>query len=196
VPEDLIIDMLNGEVDIFADFLFPGDDLDERILEVVRMGVGIQEANPFDALDPYHIPQECFERNPLFQIPAIRTRILGDQNYFSNASSGQLTYLFDHGTRVPAAKSPPQFWDRTEGAGPRASLCDFDISGMVRGRDQTGSSVIVEETGVGVHIKPPGGVFYQSIDEVELVHPDKEIYFRKLFQELAAIPLWQAAADD
>ncbi len=110
--------MLNGQVDVFADFLFPGDDLDESILEVVRMGVGIEEANPFDALDPNQIFQEGFERNFLFQIPAIGSRILGDEDYLSHASAGQLANLFDHRARIPAAISPPQFGDCAEGAGP------------------------------------------------------------------------------
>lgn len=97
---------------------------------------------------------------------------------------------------MPTAISSPQFRDRAERTGPRASFCHFDIGGVIWGGDQTGSSVIVEEGRRAVSVELPGGMFYQCIDEMELACADEEIHLGELLHELGSIPLGQATADD
>ena len=51
-PEDRVVDMLDGKVEIRTDLILVGDEIEKPIGEVVRLWIGVKDPNPSEPFDP------------------------------------------------------------------------------------------------------------------------------------------------
>ena len=78
-------------------FFDVGQRLDQLVGEV--LGVGVQHADPLDAVDLVQFAEQFGEPRPAVQVHAVVGRVLGDDDQFAHAVGGQFAGLADRPPR-------------------------------------------------------------------------------------------------
>ena len=86
----------------------------------------------------------------LGQVHAVLGDVLRDNDKLLDACLGERTRFFEQGRHLAAAVASAQLGDDAVGAGVRAALCDFEISGV--GRGQAAASAIERRRGHIGHV--------------------------------------------
>ena len=123
--------VLERNVEVFADFRFRGHHFDHLVGE--SGGVGVVEAYPRDAVDEAQAAQQLGQHPPSVEVDAVIGRVLRDDHQFPNSLCGEfaglLLQLLHRDGDVAAA-------DERNGAVaafPVAALRDFQIGVVLRG---------------------------------------------------------------
>ena len=72
-------------------FFAVGQRLDQLVGEVDR--VGVQDANPVDAVDLVQLAEQLGQARPAVEVEAVVGRVLGDDDQLADAVGGQLAGL-------------------------------------------------------------------------------------------------------
>ena len=108
------------------------------------VGIGVEEANPLQALDAAQLFQQQCQAIFQAEIFAIARCVLADERDFAHAGLRQSLGFGDDGLEAPRAKLTAKLRNDAEGAGMVATLGDFDIS-RIAGRGQDSRRAIVVE---------------------------------------------------
>ena len=84
-------DMLERNIEVFADFRFRSHDFDHLVGKSRR--VGVVEPYPFDAVDAAEAAQQLGEHPLAVEVDAVVGRVLRNDHQLPDAPSGQLAGL-------------------------------------------------------------------------------------------------------
>src|SRR5205814_4143110 len=90
------------------------DEVEQRVIE--KIGVSVQQANPFDAVDPVQLPEQAVERGAVAPLAPVRGQILRDQIDLLDAVARERRRLRDDRVDRPAAVRPAELRNDAKGA--------------------------------------------------------------------------------
>ena len=99
--EDGVIAVLDGYVQVMADLRFLGHGLKELFRQMGR--IGIEDADPGNAVDPGQRTQKAAQRRLTFPVQTVGRRILGGNDQFTHALCGEKFRLSDDVVYRPAS---------------------------------------------------------------------------------------------
>ena len=126
-------DMLEGDVEVFADLGFGSHHLDHVVGEGRR--VGVVEADPRDPLDAAEAAQQLAEHAAPVEVDAVVGRILGDDDQLAHAGRGELPGFGFELLHRNRDVRPADERNGAVAALPVAALRDLQV-GVVPGRRQ------------------------------------------------------------
>jgi hypothetical protein len=172
----LIIDVLDGEIEIRADLFFLSHEFKKTIGEMVCFGVGIEDSNP---AKPFHfdqISQEFFQTGSIAKVPSISGGILSNQDEFLNSSIRKSPGLFQDGSKLSASITTPDLWNRAKGTGIGTTLCNLQISNERRGGKNSRRPFIMKESGLGKETLSLWSLRQQFGKVLECSRANEEVY--------------------
>ena len=189
--------MLQGDVNVFADFWLACNHLNQRICKILR--IGVKRANPLNPLD-FH---EFFEKLrelwfSICQISSILGRILRNQNNLLHTMHGKVLNLrFDVRDR-PAAVFAANLWNRAESTAIVAALRNLHICGIARRRHNARRILIVKRFVLTRknNTLPFQRCFDRLHDAAPCARADDGICFRQFIKKILPIALPQTARND
>lgn len=143
--------MLERNIEVLYDFRLVCDNVDQLIGDLV--GVEVMQANPGEVQLAQLAQQIGQQALVLGQVHAVLGDVLRDNDKLLDACLGECTRFFEQGRHLAAAVASAQLGDDAVGAGVRAALCDFEISGV--GRGQAAASAIERRRGHIGHVGRP-----------------------------------------
>ena len=140
--------MLERNIEVFYDFRLVCDNVDQLIGDLV--GVEVMQANPGEVQLAQLAQQIGEQALVLGQVHAVLGDVLRDNDKLLDACLGECTRFFEQGRHLAAAVASAQLGDDAVGAGVRAALCDFEISGV--GGGQTAAAAVERRRGHIGHV--------------------------------------------
>ena len=209
--EDVVGDVLEGDVDVFDDFVAGGEGVDEFSAPVG--GVGVEDADPEVAGDGVEFAQEAGEGfaaggvdtagfggavGPF--VHAVVGGVLGDEvEFFHSGGDEGAGFAEDVGLGA-AAVAAADAGDGAVGAGVVAAFGDFEVGGVRGGEEVAGVAVVGEVGGDGGGVGFFGAageeVFGDGGDAADEVDADEAVDFREAGDEVAGVALGEAAGDE
>lgn len=132
--EDIVVDMLDGHVDIVDDFVTFGDGPDEGVVDAGR--IQVHQANPFQGGELFQFVDELDEAVFELAVPAVIVAVLGDEVQLDGAESDQFLRLVQDHVRRFAAEAAADGGDGAEGALTVAAFADTQVGPVLRGNEQ------------------------------------------------------------
>ena len=129
-PEDAVVAVLEGDVQVFDDLLLPGDDVDEMVVDHLR--VEVVEADPAEG-ELHQLLQQVRQVGPAVPVGAVAGDVLGDDDELLDAPLRQGPGLLHHVLHGAAAVPAPELGDDAEGAPVVAALGDAEVGVPGRG---------------------------------------------------------------
>ena len=129
-PQDLIVNVLEGKIQIGTDLRLVSPEGNEPLGHVGR--VHVEHSDPFEPFDPAKPLQESGEGGRRSQIPPIIAQVLGHQNQFLDSPTCQFLRLFQEGRQGLALQISPNGGYHAIGAEVSASFRDLQIGIMRR----------------------------------------------------------------
>jgi hypothetical protein len=146
--------VLQGDVEIFADVVVLGDGFKQLAGDAV--GVGVEEAEPAEAIDAGELVKECGEAVFEAEVFAVAGGVLADEGDFLDAAGDEGLLRFgDDGFKAAGTEFAAEVGDDAEGAGVVAALGDFDVGGGARGGEKAWGGFVVEIGGQQVRCALP-----------------------------------------
>ncbi len=137
--------VLQGNVDVGADFVVAGDRLQQPLGDLV--GIGVEKAHPaqlFDERQPFEQQRQAVFQAEVF---AVAGGVLADERDLAHAASRQALRLGHHRLEAPRAELAPQLRDDAERARMIAALGDLDVRRPARRRQHARRVLVVEIVG-------------------------------------------------
>ncbi len=145
--EDVAGGVLQGDIEVFADVVVAGDGVEEAAGDLV--GIGVEEAEPADAVNFGEAVEELGEAVFEVEIFAVTGGVLANEGDFADALLDELMGLGDDGLETAGAELAAKIGDDTETAGMVAALGDLDVGGGSGGGAEAGGVFVVEILGKG-----------------------------------------------
>ncbi len=193
--QDCVIDVLDGDIQIFDDLIVLRDLVDQLVVELI--GVEVVEPDPLDALDLRKLLTELRKAAFPVEIGAVARNVLRDDDELPDAVGGKLPCLRDDVFEPSRAVVPPDVGDRAEGAEVVAALRDAQVSPARPGGHDAGDLLhggvfIAEEACAAPREHRVGGAH----DVPEAPDAEHGVDLRQLLQDRILVALAQTARDD
>lgn len=189
-----IVAVLDGDVQVVADLLLPGDGVNQLVGQVV--GVEIVQPDPVEG-QPAQSPQQLRQLPLPVQVHAVAGNILGDDDALLHAVVRQGLGLLQNVLHPAGAVVAPQGGDHAIGAAVAAPLGDAEI-GVLPGSGQHPGQLLHRAVDIrkvaallAVHHLLQG-----RHDVAEAAGAHDAVDLRQLIQDIGLIPLAQAAGDE
>ena len=137
--QDAVVDMLDGDIQIFDDLVIGGDLVNQLVVKLV--GVQVVETDPLYPLDFGQLTAQGGKTPLAVQVGAVAGDVLGDDDQFLHPVGGQIVCLLQYILHAPGAVTAPDIGDGTEGAEIVAALRDSEIGPGGAGGDHSGDLV-------------------------------------------------------
>jgi hypothetical protein len=137
--------VLQRQIEVLTDVVVAGDRVEQAIGDAV--GVGVEEAEPAQAVDLSERVEELREAVLEAQVFAVAGGVLADEGDLADAAGDELPRLGDDGFKSTRPEFSAQVGNDAEGAGVIASLGDFDVGRGFWRRKEAGSGFVVEVGG-------------------------------------------------
>ena len=139
--EDVGRGVLEGQIEVFADVVVPGDGFEQAAGDAV--GIGVEEAEPAQAIDAGEGVEQSGEAVFEAEVFAVAGGVLADEGDLADAAGDELLGLGDDRLEAARAEFAAQVGNDAEGAGVVAALGDFDVGrGFRRGEEARGGFVV------------------------------------------------------
>src|SRR5690606_37248014 len=167
-PENAIFAVLQGHIDVLADFRVGSDRLQKLFVESTR--IEIMKANP---AYPFHFGnavQKGGEGRRSIQIHSVVAGVLSDQDHLPHPLRSQLLHLAHNAFDASAAKRSAHDGDTAKSAGVVTPLGNFDMGKMAGSQPLSRESPFIRKNGVaykhrpstrnglGNHLRDPGKI--------------------------------------
>ena len=146
--QDALRNVLERNIEVFYDLRLLSDDVDELVGDLV--GVEVVQTDPCEIHFAQLAQQLGEQALVLRQVHAVLGDVLRDDDELLYACIAQRTRLLEQRRHLAAAVASAQLGDDAVGAGVRAALCDFEISGV--GRGQTAAAAVERRCGHIGHV--------------------------------------------
>ena len=117
--------VLQRHVEVFADVVVAGDGFEQAAGDAV--GIGVEEAQPAEALDCGRGVEESGEAVFEAEVFAVTGGVLADEGDFPDAVRDELLGFGDDGFEAAGAEFAAEVGDDAEAAGVVAALGDLDV---------------------------------------------------------------------
>jgi hypothetical protein len=134
--------VLQGYVEVLADVVVAGDGLQQAIGDAV--GVGIEEAQPAQAVDAGESVEQVGETVFQAKVFAVAGGVLADEGNFLDAAGDELLRLGDDRLEAAGTEFAAQVGDDAETARVVAALGDLDVGRGLRGGQVTRGGLVVK----------------------------------------------------
>ena len=176
-------DVLERDVEVFADLGLGGHRLDHVLGEGGR--IGVVEAHPLDAVDAAQAAQQLGEHAAAVEVEAVVGGVLGDDDQLAHARGGQLARLLLQRLHRHRDVGPADERDGAVAATPVAPLGDLQI-GVVAGRG---------EVALGRQSLSAGGA-QRAGDALQIAGAEVVVDLGNLGPQLVGVALREAADDE
>ena len=187
--------MLNGNIQILHDLGFCSHDLDEFIIDLIR--IDIVYPNPMKSIDLAQLTQQ-FRQQTLMsgKIRTIAAGILGYNDQLFHTASCQESCLIEHIIHLTAAELTPQCGNNAVGAAIVTALRNFDKRIVFRSGEHTAGFLLRCINGTEVHHLL---IFQQGLNGRNnfciAAGTQNAVYLRQFLQDILLISLGQASGN-
>ena len=127
-------DVLEGDVEVFADLRFGGHHLDHVVGEGRR--IGVVQPDPLDAVDAAEPAQQFGQHAASVEVDAVIGRVLRDDDQLADPAGGELARLLLERLHRHGYMRAADERDGAVAAHPVAALRDFQVGVVLRGGKQ------------------------------------------------------------
>jgi len=193
------VDVLDGDVEVPADFRICGHDGQKPVIDPVR--ICVQEADPTQTADRAKSRQQLCKVGFFLQVASVGGRILRDEKNFLCATGDEGLRLGEDIVGRPAAGPAADGGDDAIGAAVRAAVGDLQAGGEGRGLSPAGKAGIHEKPGWSCRIGKRRTIRrFQSGqaggDLRDVVDSQAEVDFRDFAVEGFSVALGEASGND
>jgi hypothetical protein len=143
--KDLIVDMLDGKIEVRADLLLLGNEFQKPFGEMACLWIAVKDTDPTEPSYVDEIFEELFQIGSVFHIPPVGGCVLGNEDDLPDTSIGKPFSLVEDGSKFSAPIGSPDHRHRAEGAGIGAALGDLQISQIRRRGEDSWRPLIIKK---------------------------------------------------
>ena len=196
VPQDPVVDVLDGDIKIVEHLAAGGHSLQKLVVHLV--GIEIMQADPGNAGDLLQLPQQVGEPPAAVEIQPVAGDILRHHQKLPHAGLRQTPGLLHQRFHGRGTEGPADHGDDAVGAPVVAALRDAEIGG-IPGRQQDSAPRQAAFLPRG-KIFPPGRGVERALDglhdAVVAAGAQGGVHLRQLPEKVALVSLGQAAGND
>ena len=175
--------MLEGNVEVFADFRLVRHDLDHVVGEPRR--IGVMQADPLDTPDAAQLREQIRQPAAAVEIDPVIGRVLRDDHQFAHAAGGQPPRFVEHLLHRHRDVRPADERNGAVTALPVAPLADFEVGVVTRRR----------EPPLRGQIRPPLAA-QRPHDALPVLHAEELVHLGQFGAQLVGIPLRKTSHDE
>ena len=186
--ENVVVDVLDGDVEILDDLVLIRDEVDELVVH--DLGVEVVQADPADALDLHKLPQQQRKTRPAVEIRAPARDVLRDDDQLLDTERRELLCLLHDRVERTAAVAAADGGDGAEGAPVVAPLGDAQIRPARSGRDHAAD--LLNGAALVAEIQRPAVVHHVLdglTDLAEAARAEHAVHLRKALENVVFVPL-------
>ena len=193
--ENVVVDVLDGDVEILDDLILIRDEVDELVVH--DFGVEVVQADPADALDLHKLPQQQRKTRLAIDVQTPAGDVLRDDDQLFDAERREILRLLHDGIERTAAVAAADGGDGAEGAPVVAPLGDAQIRPARTGRDHAAD--LLNGAALVAEIQGPAAVHHVLdglTDLAEAARAEHTVHLRKALEDVVFVPLRETAGHE
>ena len=186
--ENVVVDVLDGDVEILDDLVLICDEVDELVVD--DLGVEVVQADPADAVDLRQLPQQPRETRPAVEVHAPAGDVLRDDDQLFHAERGEVSRLLHDGVKRAAAVAAADGGDGAERAPVVAPLGDAQVCPARPGRDHAAD--LLDRAALVAEVQRLSAVHHildGLTDLAEAAGAEHAVHFRQALENVVFVPL-------